>query len=124
VPHPGRQYHAPGRCGRKRGRGRTRLEQSIADGSALEKLAQFVRAQGGDERQVHDPSTLPEAAVKLPVRAPQDGFVAAIRADSVGLASLQLGGGRATKESEIDLAVGIVLEKKIGDAVRAGRPWP
>jgi pyrimidine-nucleoside phosphorylase len=99
---------------------RSRLEQSIADSSALDKLAQFVRAQGGDEKQVYDPSTLPAAAIKLPVRAPLNGFVAAIRADSVGLASLQLGGGRATKESEIDLAVGVVLEKKIGDAVRAG----
>lgn len=99
---------------------RAKLESSINDGSALKKLAEFVKAQGGNEADVYDTSALPAAGIKLPVRAEKDGYVAEIKADSVGLASLHLGGGRATKESDIDLSVGIVLEKKIGDKVLAG----
>ena len=99
---------------------RAKLESGIKDGSALKKLAEFVEAQGGRAEEVYDVSRLPEAAIKLPVKASADGYVTGIRADSVGLVSLHLGGGRATKESDIDLAVGLVLEKKIGNFVKAG----
>jgi len=99
---------------------RGKLETSIKDGTALKKLAEFVEAQGGNAEEVYDCSKLPEAAVKLQVRAQEDGYVTGIKADSVGLVSLHLGGGRATKESDIDLAVGIMLEKKIGDKVSDG----
>lgn len=99
---------------------RDRLEASISDGSALKKLAEFVKAQGGNPAEVYDTSALPEAGIKLPVKAEKSGYVTGIKADSVGLVSLHLGGGRATKESAIDLSVGIVLEKKIGDPVQPG----
>lgn len=99
---------------------RERLEASLTDGSALAKFAEFVRAQGGDGAAVYDTSLLPEAPVKYPVPATRDGYVSAIAADGIGRVSLHLGGGRATKESVIDLSVGVVLEKKVGDAVQAG----
>ena len=98
------------------------LQRVIDDGSALRKLREFIRAQGGDERVVDDPSLLPGAPVQLPVTAEQDGYVNHMNAEGIGLVSLHLGGGRATKESVIDPAVGVVLEKKVGDAVRRGDP--
>ncbi len=100
--------------------GRQRLLRAIADGSALEKLCQMVAAQGGDSRAVHDPSLLPQAPVVLPVPSADEGYVAGIEAERVGLVSMHLGGGRATKESVIDLSVGVVLDKKVGDRVEKG----
>ena len=93
-----------------------------ADGSALRKLAEFVEAQGGDSRVVYHPELLPEAAITLPVEAPKSGYVTRIVCDEVGICSLILGGGRETKESEIDLSVGLVLRKKVGDYVESGEP--
>ena len=99
---------------------RIRLQQSIDDGSALAKLAEFVQAQGGDPRAVYDTSLLPQAPVQLDVLSEAAGYVQRIKADDVGMVSLQLGGGRITKESEIDLSVGLVLHKKVGDRVEKG----
>lgn len=99
---------------------RAMLEKTIADGSALQKLADMVEAQQGDSRAVYDTSLLPEAAFKLEVPCEKSGYVSRIHAERVGLVSMHLGGGRATKESEIDLAVGVMLHKKVGDYVQAG----
>ena len=99
---------------------REKLLDSIKSGAALEKFADFVRSQGGDAREVYEPSLLPQAPVRLEVPAPSSGYVNHIDAMGVGLVSMHLGGGRATKESEIDLSVGLVLHKKLADAVEAG----
>ncbi|CEG27722.1 pyrimidine-nucleoside phosphorylase [Bacillus sp. B-jedd] len=99
---------------------RTILEKAINDGSALEKMKVFLSSQGGDSSVVDDPSRLPQAKYIIELEAEEDGFVSEIIADEVGTAAMLLGAGRATKESEIDLAVGIVLKKKIGDQVKKG----
>lgn len=99
---------------------RAKLEKTISDGTALEKLSQMVTAQQGDGRDVYDTSRLPLAPVQLEVPAMEHGFVRRIEAEQVGLVSMHLGGGRATKDSEIDLSVGLVLHKKVGDSVEAG----
>lgn len=99
-----------------------KLQQVIADGSALHKLAEFVSAQGGDERAVYDPSLLPAAQLQIPVVSLKSGYVQKIACDEIGICSLILGGGRETKESTIDLSVGILLEKKVGDYVQKGEP--
>ncbi len=99
---------------------REKLERGISDGSALEKLAEFVGAQGGDERAVYDVSLLPQAHVMKEVPSPSEGYVNHICAEDVGRVSMHLGGGRATKESNIDLSVGIVLHRKVGDYVKRG----
>ncbi|WP_043932886.1 pyrimidine-nucleoside phosphorylase [Bacillus sp. EB01] len=96
------------------------LEAAIADGSALEKMKVFLSSQGGDASVVEDPSRLPQAKFIMPLEAKTSGYVSEIIADEVGTAAMLLGAGRATKESEIDLAVGLVLKKKIGDKVEAG----
>lgn len=101
---------------------REKLLTVIKDGSALDKLAAFVEAQGGDARAVYDTSLLPKASIVEPVVSPADGYVSHIACDEIGVCSLILGGGRETKESQIDLAVGLVLEKKVGDAVKRGEP--
>ena len=99
---------------------RVKLEHGIADGTALGKFAEFIAAQGGDSRAVYDSSLLPEAPVKLEVPSTVAGYVQRINAQGVGLVSMHLGGGRETAESKIDLAVGVVLHKKRGDAVAEG----
>lgn len=97
-----------------------KLRQVIQDGSALDKLAEFVAAQGGDSRAVYDTSLLPQASIAEEIRSEQTGYIRHIQCDEIGICSLILGGGRETKESVIDLSVGLVLHKKKGDYVTAG----
>ena len=97
-----------------------RLRASLHDGTALAKLAEFVEAQGGDKRAVYDTSLLPSAPVQLEVISEKTGYVRHMQTEGVGLVSLHLGGGRATKGAEIDLSVGMVLRKKTGDFVEKG----
>lgn len=96
------------------------LEKAMKDGSALETFKTFLAAQGGDASVVDDPSKLPQAKYVIELEAKEDGYVSEIVADAVGTAAMWLGAGRATKESTIDLAVGLVLRKKVGDAVKKG----
>ncbi len=100
--------------------GRAKLEEIIRSGKAVEKLAQMIKAQGGDEQDVYDPSRLPQAKIIHQLTAKQSGYVSGIDAEMVGHASVVLGAGRVTKELPIDLAVGIVLHKKVGDSVNEG----
>jgi len=99
-----------------------RVRGAVASGRALEKLLAICAAQGGDPRVLEDPSRLPTAPSRLEVRAPRGGFVQAIDAQEIGLAAMSLGAGRARVDDRIDPAVGIVLERKVGDAVAAGEP--
>ena len=99
---------------------RAALSESIRSGKALQKLAELVEAQGGDADAVYEPSMLPAAEIRLEVPSAETGYVSHIDAEKVGLVSMHLGGGRATKESSIDLAVGVVLHKKLGERVEKG----
>lgn len=99
---------------------RNLLEAAIRDGSALRKMKQFLSSQGGDGSMVDNPSKLPQAAYTFELPAGDEGYVAEIVADAVGTIAMLLGAGRATKDSKIDLAVGLVLRKKIGDKVEKG----
>jgi thymidine phosphorylase len=102
--------------------GHERAQQAIADGSALAKLAEVVAAQGGDAHQIEDTSLLPQAPYREEVPAPRDGYITAIDAERLGLASVRLGAGRARKGDPIDHSVGLVLHAKVGAAVERGRP--
>jgi pyrimidine-nucleoside phosphorylase len=99
---------------------REKLENAMKDGSALETFKIFLSSQGGDASVVDDPQRLPQAKYKFELESKVDGYVSEIAADEIGTAAMLLGAGRATKESEIDLAVGLVLRKKIGDKVNKG----
>ncbi|MVO99929.1 pyrimidine-nucleoside phosphorylase [Paenibacillus lutrae] len=96
------------------------LKEVMRSGKALEKFKEFIANQGGDPAVVDDPDKLPKAAYQIELPAREDGMVAELVADEIGTAAMLLGAGRATKESEIDLAVGLMLNKKIGDKVKAG----
>ncbi|MCV4235675.1 pyrimidine-nucleoside phosphorylase [Virgibacillus sp. LDC1] len=97
-----------------------KLREVIRNGKALEKFKEFIQNQGGDASVVDHPDRLPKAKYLIELPAQQDGVVAELVADEIGTAAMLLGAGRATKESEIDLAVGLMLNKKVGDAVKKG----
>ena len=94
---------------------REMLIEVIQNGKALEKLAEFIEAQGGAKDEVYHPELLPQAQYVQEILSEEEGYISAIVCDEVGICSLILGGGRETKESEIDLSVGLVLHKKKGD---------
>jgi pyrimidine-nucleoside phosphorylase len=96
--------------------GRKHAEQAVADGSAVVAYERWIRAQGGDP----DESVLPVAPVVREVTAPRSGVVQRLGAIQVGVAALHLGAGRATKEDEVDHAVGILCRTKRGEEVEAG----
>ncbi len=104
------------------GEGKLRLRAVIENREALDKLAEFVSAQGGDASYVYHPEKFPQAKYVLPVYAPKEGYFSSIVCDQVGHCVTMLGGGRETKESVIDLEVGIVMEKKLGEYVTLSAP--
>ncbi|WP_165602778.1 pyrimidine-nucleoside phosphorylase [Lederbergia galactosidilytica] len=99
---------------------RERLIEVIENGKALEAFKQFLKAQGGDPTVVDDFDKLAEAKYQIKVKTVEHGFVSEIIADEIGMAAMMLGAGRETKESKIDLSVGVVLHKKIGDHIEKG----
>ena len=100
--------------------GRALLLENIENGKALEKLKEFVKAQGGDETLVDNPDNFPKAKYILEVKSKKKGVISKIHAEALGIIAMELGAGRATKESTIDLSVGIVLNKKMGEKVSEG----
>ncbi|MDO4925639.1 MAG: pyrimidine-nucleoside phosphorylase [Turicibacter sp.] len=96
------------------------LKEKLHNGEALQKFKEFVAAQGGDVSQIENPDLLPSASSVLPVTASQAGYVEKIDALSIGIAAMKLGAGRATKEDIIDMGVGVVLNKKVGEVVNVG----
>lgn len=101
---------------------RARVRAVIADGRAFAKFRDFVAAQGGDVQLVEHPERLPRAPVQVPAPAPVDGYVHAIDARTVGLVTVDLGGGRLKKGDPVDPAVGVLLRAKVGAQVAAGEP--
>ncbi len=96
--------------------------KTIEDGSALERFRRVVAAQGGDPRALDDPERLPQPSARTTIAAPKSGFVSSLAARPIGHATMLLGAGRARVESMIDPAVGVILHKKVGDAVEVGEP--
>lgn len=99
---------------------REMLKEAISSGKAIAKFKDFLINQGGDASIVDDTSKLPQAKYKIELPAKQSGYISRMIADEIGVASMILGAGRATKEDTIDLAVGLVLHKKVGDKVNEG----
>ncbi|OFM44027.1 pyrimidine-nucleoside phosphorylase [Staphylococcus sp. HMSC068D08] len=101
---------------------RRKLKQAIQDGTALAKFKQFIANQGGDPHIVDHPELLPQAQYKIELPAQKTGTITEMIANDIGIASMMLGADRQTKEDTIDLGVGIVLNKKVGDTVKEGEP--
>ncbi len=102
--------------------GRQRSADLISSGKALEVFRQMIELQGGDAGVIDDPKKLPQAQRTVQVKADSEGYISAMQCEQIGTACVILGGGRERKEDSIDPAVGIVLHKKVGDAVAKGEP--
>ena len=96
------------------------LRAKIENGEGLRKLAEMIAAQGGDPRVTEDTSLLPKAKAKVELRADESGYVQSIRTSDVGNAAKRLGAGREHKTDPLDLSVGVVMHKRVGDPVRRG----
>jgi pyrimidine-nucleoside phosphorylase/thymidine phosphorylase len=101
---------------------RSICQQTITDGSALARFRQLVIEQGGDPEAIDDPTRLPAPRRTMPLEAPGSGIISGLKARPVGHATMLLGAGRARMDSPVDHAVGVILHKKVGDAVVAGEP--
>ena len=95
-------------------------EEAIENGSALNKLCELVKSQGGDESYIKDESKFPCAEYKYEIKAEKDGFVHLLEAEKIGTASCLLGAGRSVKGDNIDPLAGITLSVKVGDRVSKG----
>lgn len=95
-------------------------QHALESGAALAKLAEFIEGQGGDPNVIQDHTLFPRPRCQSDIYSEVDGYVGAIEARAIGLASQHSGAGRATKEDAIDLAAGIMLYKKVGDPVKKG----
>jgi pyrimidine-nucleoside phosphorylase len=96
------------------------LKKVIADGSALEKLKDMVREQGGDVSYIEHPEKFELAKHIVEIKAAKDGYVKRIVALEIGESAMRLGAGRETFDDVIDMSAGIVLNKKVGDKVKKG----
>jgi pyrimidine-nucleoside phosphorylase len=99
---------------------RRTLEKNIAQKKGLEKLAQLIAAQGGNPEVIENLDLLPQPKTKIEIKSETAGFIEKMNALEVGMASRILGAGRTTKTESIDLSIGILLKKKIGDRVDKG----
>ena len=99
---------------------RSMLLEVLDNKKALDKLADFIEAQGGDRNDVYNPDNLPKASKTIEFKADRDCYVSSIMSEDIGTASLLLGGGRRSKEDVIDLSVGIYLNKKVGERCSKG----
>ena len=105
-----------------REKAKIRIAENLANRKGLDRLVDLIVAQGGDPSVLDNPELFPQPNVKIEVKSETAGYVSAIDAQEVGLASKILGAGRKTKDDAIDYSVGIFLKKKIGDKVKTGDP--
>ena len=99
---------------------REQAQEALENGQAFETLCRMVHAQGGDESYLRDISKFPHAGISYDVVSPADGYIEHMDTEKIGLVSVLLGAGRETKDSPVDHSAGIIIERKIGDRVRAG----
>ena len=100
--------------------GRKKLHKVIENGEAFEKFVKMIEAQGGDVSYILHPEKFVVANNLIEIRSEEEGYVKSLNALEIGIASMQLGGGRETLEDVIDMSAGIMLNKKIGDHVSKG----
>jgi len=99
---------------------REQAQAALLDGSALHKFREIIEAQGGDTGVIDSYERFPTASDFRAIPTARAGYVTRIDAEAVGLAAMVLGGGRERLDSPIDAAVGIVVERKVGEAVQDG----
>ena len=100
--------------------GRKMIDEAISTGRAIDKLRELVDAQGGDPHAVDDYTLLPKASIVEQIESPETGYVSKIKCDEIGMCVHILGGGRSVKGESVDLSVGLIVNKKVGDFVNKG----
>lgn len=100
--------------------GREQMKRVLSDGRAREKFAQIIAAQGGDPRVLDKRDLLPSTPHRIAVKAEQSGYIQAIDAEAVGIASMMLGGGRVRSADAVDPRVGVEVHCRVGAKVSAG----
>ena len=98
-----------------------RVEEALSSGRALETLGRMIERHGGNRRVIDDYSLLPSVAGREQYVAPRDGFLAAVKAEAIGVATNLLGAGRSNVDDRVDPAVGVVLHAKPGARVTRGQ---
>ena len=96
------------------------ISKILSSGQGLEKFKEFIKAQGGDERQADNPELLPQATIRHIVTSPKSGYIKSVLAEPIGNAAMLLGAGRMTKEDAVDLSAGVILHKKRGNRISRG----
>ena len=96
------------------------LDGKIASGEGLKKFAEMIAAQGGDPNVCYDTGLLPKARTLIDLKAERDGYVSSMSTQEIGLAAKALGAGRERKTDPIDYAAGVVIQKRVGEAVKKG----
>ena len=96
------------------------LKRHLFDGSAYQRFMEMVELQGGDVRAIDNPLLLPSARYTKELLSEGTGYISKMDTEAIGIASCMLGAGREKVEDKIDPAVGIVIDKKIGDKVKIG----
>jgi pyrimidine-nucleoside phosphorylase len=99
-----------------------KLQKALDTGAALEKFREIIAAQGGDTGVIENPDSLVKARRIEPIPAARDGYVAQMDAEAIGRAAQLLGAGRSRAEDTVDHEVGILMQKRVGDPVKAGEP--
>ena len=107
-------------AGLDRGEAEKKVAEVLADGRAYAKFLEMVKFQGGDIAMIEDYSKLPAARKTDTLKADRDGYISQINCEEIGLAAMMLGAGRETKESVIDMGVGLKLIKHVGDKINKG----
>ncbi|MFZ9594751.1 MAG: thymidine phosphorylase [Bdellovibrionia bacterium] len=102
--------------------GRKLVHTKLSDGSAWKIFQQMVQSQGGNLKQILNPSLLPKAPHQVTWRAKRSGFISKIQTETIGLILIALGGGRKKATDRIDHSVGLVFHKKLGAKVQTGQP--
>lgn len=97
-----------------------KLDEKIQNGEGLKKFAEMIAAQGGDPQVCYDTSLLPKAKKQIDIKAEQDGYISGMITSNIGNAAKLLGAGRERKTDVLDLSVGVVMKKRVGDAVKKG----
>lgn len=93
---------------------------AIADGSAYNKMKEWVSAQGGDVSYIENTDKFEKAKYKKEIISETDGYINKMDAEKIGIVACLLGAGREKKEDKIDFSAGIILNKKTGDFVKKG----
>src|SRR4030067_423 len=100
--------------------GESIAEELMSNGKAYQKFIEIVNAQGGDIGFIKNPEKYPKPSYKKVIKSSVNGYLKSVNKFELGMAAVELGGGRMKKEDKIDPKAGIIFNYKIGDKIKEG----